>query len=166
MPDETVRRPDGSATSDRTAEYLQKWAESVAYVLGQVAGQTLAIQQTTEPPPETPEEGQSDYQVLVAAAGALRGEMSMRAARSVVITVAQLFLGEPADPGAEFRNEYQEAFEEFLRQVAGYVVTSLKPVWGEVQLRLEPGAPSWSEASAGWLSTARDASIGIRLKCQ
>ena len=88
--------------------------------------------------------------------------MSLRIPRVSALALAQIFLGE-AQAAAEFKPEHQEAVEELLRQVAGYVATALKPRWGEVQLRLESGpAPSWSPGASGWLAAA-DVHVAIEL---
>jgi flagellar motor switch protein FliN/FliY len=105
--------------------------------------------------------------MVVVAAGALRGEMSLRIPRASALGVAQLFLGEPQDAAAEFKPDYQEAIEELLRQVAGQAATALKPRWGEVQLRLESAVkPSWSPAASGWLASAAGAACRLEMQWQ
>jgi flagellar motor switch protein FliN/FliY len=114
-----------------------------------------------------PEPVESDHHIIVAASGNLRGEMSLRTPRPVVLAVAQLFLGETPDAAAEFRSDHQEAFEEFLRQVAGHAATGLKPLSGDVQLRVGPGAPpSWPAAASGWLASAEGAPCRLGICCQ
>jgi len=151
--------------------YLQLWAESVAQVLGQIAGAAFAMESLpetpaeTQPPREPPQE--NDLGMVVVAAGALRGEMSLRIPRASALGVAQLFLGEPQDAAAEFKPDYQEAIEELLRQVAGQAATALKPRWGEVQLRLESAVkPSWSPAASGWLASAAGAACRLEMQWQ
>jgi flagellar motor switch protein FliN/FliY len=132
-------------------EYLQFWSDGLAKVLGQVAGSPF----TAEPavPPELPPSTALDLQLLAVCAGTVRGEMLLRLPGTTTVQFAQWLLGEPPDAAAECTPERREAAEELLRQVAGHVATSLKSRWGEVQLRVEPGAtPAWPEAAQGWIS--------------
>lgn len=170
MTDETSPTPPSASTplSDADARpYMQVWAESVAQVLGQIAGAPFAVEYLSTAPAEAQPPQESDLQVIVAAAGALRGEMSLRIPRTSVLATAQLFLGEAQDAAAEFKPDYQEASEELLRQIAGHAATALKPGWGEVQLRLESGAPpSWSPGASGWLASASGTVFPLRLEWQ
>jgi len=146
---------------------MQVWAESMAQVLGQVAGSPYAVECLPASPAEAPPTQESDLRVIIVVAGALRGEMSMRIPRAAVLGVAQLFLSEAQDAAAEFKPDHQEAVEELLRQVAGHAATALKPRWGEVQLRLESGAPpSWSPGSGGWLDSGSGTSCRLWLEWQ
>jgi len=135
--------------------FIRIWAESMAQVLGQISGSPFRVESLADAPPDAPAPGESDLQVIAVAAGALRGEMSLRLPRISALALAQIFLGEAQAAAAEFKPEHQEAVEELLRQVAGYVATALKPRCGEVQLRLESGPPpSWSSGASGWLAAA------------
>jgi flagellar motor switch protein FliN/FliY len=146
---------------------MQVWAESMAQVLGQVAGSPYAVECLPASPAEAPPTQESDLRVIIVVAGALRGEMSMRIPLAAVLGVAQLFLSEAQDAAAEFKPDHQEAVEELLRQVAGHAATALKPRWGEVQLRLESGAPpSWSPGSGGWLDSGSGTSCRLWLEWQ
>lgn len=157
MTDEPSSSSPASASTPPDAEaraYMQVWAESLAQVLGQIAGSPIAIVYLPEAPAEVQPPQESDLRIILAAAGALRGEMSLCIPRDAVLVLAQLFLSETRDASAEFKPDHQQAVEELLRQVAGYAATALKPRWGEVQLRLESGAPpSWAPAD-GWLRAA------------
>jgi len=136
-------------------EFIRIWAESMARVLGQISGSAFPVESLAEAPPSAPAPDESDLLAIAVAAGALRGEMSLRIPRVSALALAQIFLGEAQAPAAEFKPEHQEAVEELLRQVAGYVATTLKPRWGEVQLRLESSPPpSWSSGASGWLAAA------------
>jgi len=162
--------PSSSAPLPDAAEarsYMQVWAESMAQVLGQIAGSAFAVECLLEAPPEAQPPQENDLRVTLVAAGGLRGEMSLRTPRAAIPGVAQLFLGEAQDAAAEFKPDYQEAVEELLRQVAGHVATALKPRWGEVQLRLEAGAPpSWSPGASGWLASGSGAPCHLELEWQ
>jgi len=105
--------------------------------------------------------------VILVAAGALRGEMSLRIPRVAVLALAQLFLSEAQDPAVEFKPDHQEAVEELLRQVAGHAATALKPRWGEVQLRLESGPPpAWAAGASGWLAAGSGTVFPLTLEWQ
>jgi flagellar motor switch protein FliN/FliY len=173
MTDEPSPTPAAASSSapppDAEARpFIQVWAESLASVLGQIAGAPFAMECRTEAPAETQPGRETDLRVVMVAAGALRGEMSLRLARPYALGVAQLFLGEPQDAAAEFKPDYQESVEELLRQVAGHAATALKPRWGEVQLRLESGAtaPSWSTGASGWLASGGGAVCALRMEWQ
>jgi len=147
--------------------YMQVWAESLAQVLGQIAGSAFVMEAVPEVPAEAPPAQGSDLRVILVAAGALRGEMSLRLSRPAVLALAQLFLSEAQDAAAAFKLDHQEAVEELLRQVAGQAATALKPRWGEVQLRLESGAPpSWSAGAGGWLASGNGALFPLLVEWQ
>jgi flagellar motor switch protein FliN len=147
--------------------YMQVWAESLAQVLSQVAGSPFVVEAVPEVPAETPPAQESDLRVILVAAGALRGEMSLRLPRPAVLALAQLFLSEAQDAATEFKPDHREAVEELLRQVAGQAATALKPRWGEVQLRLESGAPpSWSAGAGGWLASGNGAPFPLLVEWQ
>lgn len=155
MTDEISSASSGAspAAGPGPGEFVAIWAESLAQVLGQIAGSPLAIGNLPEAPPDAPPRNENDLWLIAVAAGALRGEMSLRIAPASALALAQIFMGEPPADAAEFKPEHREAVEELLRQVAGHVATSVKPHWGEVQLRLEPGsAVSWSPGASGWLA--------------
>jgi flagellar motor switch protein FliN len=148
-------------------EWVQTWAQSLAAVLTQVAGADFAVDCLGDAPPEAVPPMETDVQTIVTAAGALRGEMSLRLPRNAVLSLAQLFLSEPQFPAAEFNPEYGDAVVELLRQVAGHAATSLKPRWGEVQLHLDAGpAPSWPPGESGWIASAPGAAGTFWLEWQ
>jgi CheY-specific phosphatase CheX len=137
MTDEPSSSSPASASTPPDADvraYMQVWAESLSQVLGQVAGSPFAMEYLPETPADVRPPQESDLRVILVAAGALRGEMSLRIPREAVLALAQLFLSEARDAAAEFKPDHQEAVEELLRQVAGLAATALKPRWGEVQL--------------------------------
>lgn len=168
MTDETPGTSPPLATSDTVSgEYLAIWAESITQVLTQIAGSPLTVGILAGSPPEALPPGDGDAQVMIVAAGALRGEMGLRIPRVAALVLAQLFLGEPQDAAAEFKPDHREALEELLRQIAGHVATALKPRWGEVQLRVEASAaPSWPPGANGWLGSASDAPCRIWIEWQ
>ena len=121
-------------------EYLTVWSENMGQVLTQVAGVSFALESVPAPPPEVPGPEQHDLQVMVVAAGALRGEMSLRVPRIAVLALGQLFLQEPRDEVAELKPDHRDALEELLRQVSGQVATALNPRWGDVHCEWNPGS--------------------------
>jgi len=169
MSDETpseVAAAPASASIEESASYLSLWAASLAQVLGQISGAAFAVEYSPEAPPAAPQPAENDLRLAVVAAGGLRGEMSLRLPRAVVVGLAQLFLSEPQDAAAEFKSDHQEAAEELLRQVAGHAATALQPRWGEVQLRLEAATPSWAAGAAGWLASAGETPCPVWIECQ
>jgi flagellar motor switch protein FliN/FliY len=144
----TASRP---FTDSDAGQFSQLWADSLAQVLGQIASAPLRIENLADMPAEIPAPETNDMQVVVLAAGSLRGEMSLRIPKVSAIGMARLFLGEPQVATTEFLPEHGQALEELLRQVAGYVATAVKPRWGEVQLQIQTaGAPSWAAGAGGW----------------
>ena len=136
-------------------QFSQRWAESLAQVLGQISGAALPVENLTEMPPEVPAPEANDLLLVVAASGMLRGEMSLRIPRVSALSLAQLFSGEAQDAAVEIQPDHRQAIEELLRQVAGYVATAVKPRWGEVQFQVETAAaPSWAAGASGWLGSA------------
>jgi len=166
-PSSTPSLPSAPLADADAGSYIQLWAESMAQVLGQIAGAAFAMESLPEAPAETQPAQENDVGIVIVAAGALRGEMSLRIPRASALGVAQLFLGEPQDAAAEFKPDYQEGIEELLRQVAGQAATALKPRWGEVQLRLESAVkPSWSPAASGWLASGAGAACRLEMQWQ
>ncbi|MFZ0287395.1 MAG: flagellar motor switch protein FliN [Terriglobales bacterium] len=144
-----VSPPDGGAR-----QFSQAWADSLAQVLGQIAGAPLAVENLAEMPVEVPASDANDLQLVVITAGALRGEMSLRIPKVSALGVARLFLGEPQDDGTELQPDHRQALEELVRQVAGHVATAVKSRWGEVQFQVETAAaPSWASGASGWLGS-------------
>jgi len=162
MSDETpaaAETPE-SAKNGSTA-FMRVWADSLSEVLGQITSSKFPVNCSAEAPPDFSETQETDLVLLVTAAGGLRGEMSLRIPRASALRLAQLFVGEPPAE-AEFKPEHQDAVVELLRQVAGHVCTSVKPLWGEVQLHIEAGPrPSWSAAASGWFLPAETASCQV-----
>ncbi len=159
--------PVPAAADPEAEEWMHGWAQSLTQVLTQIAGASFTVESTTVAPPDGLPPAESDLQAVIAAAGSLRGEMSLRLSRSAVLGLAQLFLGETQDAAAELKPEHREAVEELLRQVAGHAATALKPRWGEVQLRLEFGsAPSWPAAVSGWIGSVAGAPFILWLEWQ
>jgi flagellar motor switch protein FliN len=154
-----------SAPASLSAEgraYMERWAEGMAHVLGQIANAAFAIESTEAGPPDAAPPHESDLHALIVSSGSLRGELSFRFSKSSALGMAQLLLSETQNPAAEFTPEYRESAEELLRQIAGHVATALKERWGEVQLRIETGnAPSWPPGATGWMSSVEGAPFRV-----
>jgi flagellar motor switch protein FliN len=145
-----------TATSLELSRFLEVWAESIAQVLGQIRAAPFACTVLAEAPPVPAAD--NDQWIVCACAGGLRGEMTFRLPVSSVFRLAQIFMSEPAASDEQLTAQHSEAAIELLRQIAGVVATALKPIWGEVQLRLEPSAsaPSWSASATTWLRAGDD----------
>lgn len=158
---------DGSLPDPELRAWMQTLAESMTQVLGQVAGAAFPVELLPAEPPEAAPPDKTDLPVMITAAGALRGEMSLRLPATATLTLAQLLLSEPQNPAVEFKPEHREAAEELVRQIAGQTATALAPRWGEVHLRLEFGqSPSWSSAASGYIASAAGAPTRLWLEWQ
>lgn len=138
--------------------FVQTWADALSQVLGQITSTPVLCIALDQTPAKLPPASDTDLWIACTCSGGLRGEMSLRLNPAVVLGFAQVFVGEPAAPEAELTSDHREAVLELLRQVAGLVATSLKPQWGELQLRLEisSGAPSWPASSISWLQAGKE----------
>jgi len=166
MSDEIIAHNSETAKNPPPA-FLALWVESLSQVLGQTANSDFPLRSCAEPPTEFAERKETDLLLIVAAAGGLRGEMSLRIPRPVALSLGQLFAGEPKAADVDFKAEHQESVVELLRQVAGQVCTAAKLRWGEVQLRIEPGpVPSWSSAASGWFLSAETTSWQVAIEWQ
>jgi flagellar motor switch protein FliN len=150
-----------TASPPESSHYIQTWAESFAQVLGQISSSSISCGVLTEAPSELAASGADDLWVVCACSGGIRGEMSLRMPPASVLRLAQVFISEPATPDAALAPEHREAAVELLRQVAGLVATTLKPKWGEVQLRMDPAtaAPSWPASSTVWLRVGDEGAV-------
>jgi len=161
--------PTSPATSPHGEEahgYMRLWGQSLAQVLGQISGLPVSVDCLSESPAEAPARSESDVQFLVTVEGGLQGEMALRIPLATALTAGQLFLGEAQDAAAEFKPDHREAVEELLRQVGGYAASALKPRWGEVQLRWQGGAASWTDGESGWIGPSGDAPVRIWMEWQ
>jgi len=147
--------------------FMQLWAESMAQVLGQIAGISFGMETLESAPADAVPPQASDLKIMVACSGGLRGEMALSLPQAAARSVAQIFLGESPNPAAEFSSDHREAVEELFRQIAGYAATAIRPQWGETQLRVEFGAaPSWPAGADGWINSAADTPVRLWLEWQ
>ena len=168
MSDENPSPTSPTAPPQREAahDYMRLWAQSLAQVLGQISGLPVSVDCLSETPAEAPARSESDVQFLVTVEGGLQGEMALRIPLATALTAGQLFLGESQDAAAELKPDHREAVEELLRQVGGYAASALKPRWGEVQLRCQGGAASWTDGEGGWIGPSGDAPVRIWMEWQ
>lgn len=136
-----------------TAEYIQLWAEVAAEAIGQITGKAIPCRALTDEPDGLGSSNEQALWALVTSSGALRGEMRLRVPPAAALWLAQTFVGEPSNTGAELTSDHKDALIELLRQIAGLVSTAAKKRWGEIQLHVEmaTAAPSWPPAETFWL---------------
>src|SRR5271166_6260146 len=102
--------------------YIQVWVESLAQVLGQIAGSALPWVALAEAPAELVPSGEGeppgdevmtrDLWIVGVCSGGLRGEMSLRLPAAAVLRLAQIFMSEPSAPAAGVTAEHREAAVE------------------------------------------------------
>jgi flagellar motor switch protein FliN len=155
------------ARQPEPAEFLQIWSDSFSQVLGQITGSAVPCVLGTETPTDLTPAGEGDLWAAVTSSGGLRGEMSLRLVAATVLRLAQIFMSEPATPEIQPTDDHREAVVELLRQVSGFVSTTAKARWGEIQLLVEqsPAAPSWSSAATFWLRAGDEGPTGMALEC-
>lgn len=161
-----MTEPDAPAPQPEPTHFLQAWVESLTQVLGQISGSPLPCTVLSEPPADPPPASASDLWMVCACSGGLRGEMSLRLPAAITLRLAQIFMSEPPAPAAELTSDHREAVMELVHQVAGLAASTLKPTWGEVQLRLDAstGAPSWPASSTTWICIGEDLTLATLLE--
>jgi flagellar motor switch protein FliN/FliY len=154
---------------DSQATLLQRiWVDCFRSVLGQVAGFPITVE------PETDEEfavgeasdDKTGVWALFTASKALHGEMAILSTEAGALPLAQILMSEPPDPAVPFDQGRRDAYEEFLRQVAGQVATTLKSAArGEVEITHSGAddAPSWPDASRMGIRIAGEKIPSMRL---
>ena len=155
-----------AAVEPKSPEYVQIWADSFSQVITQITGSPVSCQMLAEPPADIKPAAEDDLWVVVTAAGALRGEMSVRLSAASSLRLGQAFLSEPAVPDLPLTPDHRESVIEVLRQVSGIVASSARAHWGELQLHLEgtPTAPSWASAEMLWLQAGAETPPGMVLE--
>lgn len=151
-------------TSEHPAQnFVQLWAQSLALVLGQIAGAPFSVL-LSEVSPDRPAESPTDLFVTVTVSGPVQGEMGFRLPQASAMTLARTFL-QDASAAEELTADDRSALEELLRQVAGYVTTSAKPMLPDLGLgiALTP-AFAWPPAAIGWITSAEGAPKSLALE--
>jgi len=146
-------------------EFVQLWAENMAKVMAQIASAPFPIEIASRTGDEVPAAADADTYLTVTAAGAVRGEMSLRVPESVALALAKFFTGDADAERKEFTANDRSAVEELFRQVAGHVSTAAKQTWKEVPITLVLGeAPTWSPGASGWLCSGADARFKVEIE--
>lgn len=146
--------------------FVQLWAESFGMVLGQIAGSPFQLE-LADASSEVPAASANDTHITITAAGAVRGEMTLRIPQASAVALIKIFVGEQKDSAAELTPDDRAAVEELLRQVAGHASTSAKPQWGELPLNLALSqAPTWPPAASGWIRSVAGAPAEIAIEWQ
>lgn len=144
-------------------KFVQLWIESLSLVLGQVASAPFPLM-PAEVSPERPQPTESDTILTLTVSGTVSGELVFRVPQPTALIVLQIFMQEEKPP-AESTPEGRAGLEEFFRQVAGYVTTSVKPILDEVGLAvtLRDAAVPPSEAVA-WIVSGPGAPHAIAIE--
>jgi flagellar motor switch protein FliN/FliY len=136
----------GTAQAGSVNLYFKILAETFSAVLGQIAAKPCPFE-IIAGGEGIPEAAESDVWMLVTAGGSLRGEQAWRFPAASALLLARTLLGETETTAVELSADHRDALAELIRQVAGRLVSEMKPAWGDVQLRVEAGgAPSWAAA--------------------
>ena len=154
----------GVTPEDPTRSFVQLWAESMAAVLGRIVSAPFPLEnlQVLETAPAP-----GDLYLTVTAAGAVRGEMSLRLGLSSALDLARISMG-GADTGArELTADDRTAVEELFRQIAGQVSTLAQPRWPEIPLTVVlGGAPTWSPGAHGRIGSGQGAPRQLQIEWQ
>lgn len=136
--------------------FIQLWAQSLALVLGQIAGSPFSLL-LSEVSPDRPAETSTDLFISVTASGPVQGDMGFRLPAAHAATLAKVFMQDEGAPDG-LTDEGRAALEELFRQVAGYVATSSKPTLPDLALAigLTPAFP-WPPTAIGWIASAEGA---------
>ncbi|HZP16587.1 MAG TPA: FliM/FliN family flagellar motor switch protein [Terriglobales bacterium] len=153
------------AQAESVRRFVQLWCDSLAQVLGQIAGAPFPIECVDGSAVEN-RPAENDLYMTVNVGGAVRGEMSLRVPQAGALALAEIFLGE-ADATGGLTADHRQAVEELQRQVAGHVSTAAKPIWQEISLTVALGeAPTWSPAAAGWIRSGPAALRQLEIEWQ
>jgi flagellar motor switch protein FliN len=152
------------ASNDKTfgvANYYSLWSQSIGSTMSQFTGRELGAEVASaanEP------EGDRLW-VTFTVSDALLGEQAFSVAKSDALHLGQLFIGETADPNAEFTADHVDAFAELFRQFAGTVAMQLKGILGrECVVRFkDTQMPSWNSAETASLTVTTEPPVAIAL---
>jgi flagellar motor switch protein FliN/FliY len=143
------------------ANYKSLWSQSVAATLSQFTGKEIGAEITA--PVEEP--AGERFWVTFTMSDALLGEQAFSVSKADALHLGQLFIGETADPNAEFIPDHLDALAELFRQFAGTVALQLKGILGqECVVRFKDMlAPTWASAEAAALIVKTDPAVTIAL---
>jgi flagellar motor switch protein FliN len=163
---------DGTPLRPELLSWCEAWRDCLQSVLSQVSGQPTAFELSSEILPTA----ETDVSYTVVAAGALRGEMTLRLPAASALRLARKFLSEPEPPAVvdsadtsaieAVPTESKEALEELLRQIAGLTATSAgTAAGGEVRLELSASSsPSWPAEAIVCLLTRDEAGTAVTIE--
>lgn len=142
--------------------YYPLWSQSVATTLSQFTGKELGAELAA---PGEEAEGEL-FWVTFTMSDTLLGEQAFSVSKADALHLGQLFIGETADPNAEFTPDHADALAELFRQFAGTVAMQLKGILGaECPVRFKDTlAPSWNSAETAALIVQTEPQITITLK--
>lgn len=142
--------------------YYSLWSQSVASTLSQFTGKELAAEMGA-----AGEEAEGErFWVTFTMSDALLGEQAFSVSKADALHLGQLFIGETADPNAEFTPDHADALAELFRQFAGTVALQLKGILGtECPVRFkDTQMPSWNSAETAALIVKTEPQVTIVLK--
>ena len=146
-------------------EFAQLWAASASTVTGQITSGAFPVNVSDQGPAESLPAAPTDLYLTITAAGAVRGEMSLRLPLAAALQLAKTFSGETGAERAELSANDRSALEELFRQIAGQVSTAAKEKWKEVPITVAAGeAPTWSPGASGWLLSAAGTPFSIAIE--
>jgi flagellar motor switch protein FliN len=138
---------------DPQAAQLQRiWVDCLQTVVGQVSGFPISVapngDEESAPKASTVPEKPPACMVITASKS-LQGDMAIVTSEAGALALAQMLASEQLNAAVPFDMEHRDAFEELLRQVLGYVTTSLlQAAGGEVEVKPSGSeVPTWTDAS-------------------
>jgi flagellar motor switch protein FliN len=142
--------------------YYSLWSQSVAATLSQFTGKELGAEMAA-----AGEEAEGErFWVTFTMSDTLLGEQAFSVSKADALHLGQLFIGETADPNAEFTPDHADALAELFRQFAGTVALQLKGILGaECPVRFkDTEMPSWNSAETAALIVKTEPLVTITLK--
>ena len=142
--------------------YYSLWSQSVASTLSQFTGKEVGAEMGA-----AGEEAEGErFWVTFTMSDALLGEQAFSVTKADALHLGQLFIGETADPNAEFTPDHADALAELFRQFAGTVALQLKGILGtECPVRFkDTQMPSWNSAETAALIVKTEPKVTIILK--
>ena len=122
--------------SPGTPQY--SFADAIGKAMSDVFSQALSSSWKVALGPEQasqkPDASRLRFPILLS--GALEGNALLQVRGTDALLLAQIFLGEPAEPSAELNADRKDALEELLRQVVGCAETAFKSIFGELKAQL------------------------------
>lgn len=147
--------------------FVQTWKTALQKILAQSDAAEVKIDEVA---PDGLSMAGPDQPILLAVrfsgGGCLKGQLHFSVEKSTAVQCAQLFMAEPLDPAAEFTPTHQDAFVEWLRQVAGEFAVCWKELRGaeaELVQQSDPVGALSSQAALA-LQLVSDKCTGLVLR--